>query len=57
MYLSYLNVKSPGFDHPTIVGSGLIDDGLIPDWFEVHPLFSGNEFDVAIIGLRTTIPR
>ena len=49
--------QSPGFDQDPIVGSGSEDDGLIPDWFEIHPLFKGNEFDVAIIGLRTAIPR
>ena len=49
--------QSPGLEHEPIVGSGSDDDGLIPDWFEVHPYFGGTEFDVAIIGLRSTIPR
>ena len=53
----FLNLKSPGFDHEHIRGSSRSEDGLIPDWFEIHPLYSGNEFDVAIIGLRTSIPR
>lgn len=30
------------------------ENGLIAEWLEVHPLFDGAEFDVAIIGLKTT---
>ena len=27
------------------------------DWLEVHPLFNGQEFDLAILGLKSYIQR
>jgi hypothetical protein len=30
---------------------------LQADWFEVHPLFNGQDFDLAIIGLTSNIQR
>ena len=27
------------------------------DWIEFHPLFDGVEFDLAIIGLKSTVQR